>query len=268
MTSLQLSSTMNIFTTTQESEPWEEIDSLLYFFFYAIAMILTAIIFTWHSFNLSSDLCSKSRSSLKHRRNKPQLTFKYKLTNYLTHLCIFLYVVYLFVCTVQMTDSDYKQCVITTYLWTYPWLLSKATMYCIFLLRLDIVYSGSIYGYNKYFLYGLMIFIIIMSLTLSSVLVSSIDESLFLTDNDQLPNPCFVYYPPWGYSLFLVYDFTANTFCLILFIVPLTRAVRSIRVSSTNKFSFFICFCCFLLSRCLKDFWVFVQDLCITEGVR
>ena len=227
----------DLFSTTEEIELWNEIDSLLYFLFYAVALILTSIIFVLHSFNLSSDLCSKSRSAVKHQKNKPLLTFEYKITNYLTLLCVFLYVTYLLVCTVQMTDSNYNQCVITTYLWTYPWLLSKATMYCVFLLRLDIVYSRTVYGYNQYFLYTLMIFVIMASLTLSSLLISAIDESLFLTDNDELPNPCFVYYPPWGYCTFLVYDFTANTFCLILFIVPLIRAIKSLKNSSERYVS-------------------------------
>eukprot|EP01084_Bolivina_argentea_P095737 172099_1 len=226
------------FSTTY-IEPWDEIDSLLYFLFYAVAMVLTLVIFTIHSYNIISDLCSKNRSSVNHRSIKPKLTLKYKATNYLTHLCIFLYLTYLIVCTIQMTNSNYKQCVITTYLWTYPWLLSKATMYCILLLRLDIVYSSSVYGYNKYFLYSLMLFVVIASISLSSLLISklSMDEALFLTDNDQLPNPCFVYYPYWGYTSFLVYDFTANTVCLILFIVPLTRAVRSIRKNNSGNYS-------------------------------
>ena len=184
----------------------DEIDSLLYFLL-CYSNDTTVIIFTWHSFNLSSDLCSESRSAVKHRKKKPPLTLEYKLTNYLTHFCILLYLIYLVVCTVQMTDSNYHQCVITTYLWTYPWLLSKATMYCVFLLRLDIVYSNSVYGYNKYkyFLKGLMIFVVIVGITLSTVLILSIDDSLFLTDDDEFPNPCFVYYL-WGYTTFLVYD--------------------------------------------------------------
>ena len=108
-------------------------------------------------------------------------------------------------------------------------------MYCIFLIRLDIVYSNSAYGYPRYFIYSAMIFVVIASITLSSILISSIDESLFLTDNDGIPDPCFVFYPPWGYFSFLVYDFAANFMCLILFIVPLIRVIRSVRGNAKNN---------------------------------
>lgn len=105
------------FGTTIEAdvELWNETDSFLYWLFYVVALLTTTIIFIFHSFKLWSDLCSAERSSLKHQKKKPALTTKYKWTNYLTHLCVFLYVIYLLVCSIQMTDSNYSQCVVTTY---------------------------------------------------------------------------------------------------------------------------------------------------------
>ena len=99
------------------------------------------------------------------------------------------------------------------------------------------VYGQSVYGYNRNILFFLMAVVVLCSLSLSSLLISdlSIENSQFLTDDDMLPNPCFVYFPSWGYSSFLVYDFIAMTICLVLFIVPLTRAVRAVRERGTKK---------------------------------
>eukprot|EP01084_Bolivina_argentea_P146950 257184_1 len=220
------------FTTTY-TEPWSETDSWLYFLFYAIATVLSLIILIFHTIHFCSDLYSKDRKALSHRRQKPSLTFKYKTINYLSNICIFLIFFFLLVCTIQMTDSNYKQCVITTYFWTYPWVISRAILYCIFFLRLDMVYAQSAYGYNKYFLYGLMISVCIISFTLGTILIFHMDESLFLTDHDSLPNPCFVYYPNWGYASFLVYDFTTNILSLILFIIPLRKAIKAMANSDS-----------------------------------
>ena len=127
-----------------------------------------------------------------------------------------------------MSDWNYEDCVITTYIWTYAWLLSKACMYAVFLMRLDMVYANSAYGYNKLFIYCIIVLVIITSTTLSTILVSSMNEAEFLTDSDQFPNPCFVYLPAWGYTSFLIYDFIANIFCLILFLIPLYRASKAV----------------------------------------
>lgn len=207
----------------------DETDSLLFFLFYAISLLLTSLLFIWHTYKVISDLCTKNRISVSHRRLPPPLTPQYKSINLFAHLFLFLSMTYLLVCTVQMSDSNYEDCIITTYFWTYPWLLSKACMYGVFLLRLDMVYAHSAYGYSKFFLYGIIALVFISSTTLGTILIFSIDESLFLTDSDEFPNPCFVYYPFWGYTLFLIYDFIANILCLILFIIPLYRATKSMK---------------------------------------
>lgn len=218
-------------TLIDDTEMWSELDSFLYFIFYAVALLITLALFIWHSVNVFSDLCTKSRKSLKHCRRPPPLTAKYKLSSILSYCSILLYTIYLAVCTAQMTHSTQSQCLITTYLWTFPWLLSKATMYCTFLLRLDMIYSQSVYGYNRHFIHFLMALVVVCSCSLSSLLISnfSIQNALFLLDDDSLPNPCFVYFPSWGYTSFLVYDFVANSVCLVLFIVPIVRATSYIR---------------------------------------
>lgn len=208
-------------------DPLSEIHAWLYFIFYLIVTIVVSILTCVHTNKLFTDLCTENRSALSHRHSKPALTFRYKLINYLSAVCLVLIVIFLIAATIQMADSNYEQCVITAYLWTYPWILYRGTAYCIFFLRLDVVYSNSAYGYNQSFIYLSMTLIMITSLVLPTIFVTHIHHSLFLIDNDEFPNPCYIFYPLWGYTSFLIYDFIINVLGVILFIIPLRKVIKA-----------------------------------------
>ena len=150
---------------------------------------------------------------------------------YLTVACIILYTGYDTGAWIQMWNYTEAQCRRNLGTWTHSWTTSKGATYCIFLLRLHMVFGETAYGYNKWIIYTLLTINLISCFTLPILSHIFASEHTLVLDEDEFPNPCFIAQLRFIYYWYLSWDMSMSAICLTLFIAPLTRSLRAVTKS-------------------------------------
>merc|ERR1712048_755824 len=107
-------------------------------------------------------------------------------------------------------------------------------MYCLFVLRLKIIYGQSFFAYQVKTLYLLMAVIIIYSFGLILVTCLTLSSYVAQYEDDPHLQECAGIYPVGITESGALLDFIANTLCCYLFIRPL-RTVLQTKVDDSEE---------------------------------
>eukprot|EP01084_Bolivina_argentea_P205533 351094_1 len=217
-----------------EVEHLPEFLEITYLTVYGISAVILIVLFIIHHKNLFQDLCTAERKCIEHRRNKPKITKNYKIMAACTSICVSSLMIATIMQTVMQSDVSGEECLTILMAMAWPWTLGKGFMYITLLLRLDHVYSQSAYGYSKKTIYILLIINIIIILFLPITILATPDETQVLDDNDAFPNYCFTIPFLIVPVVTLLWDFTMNILCLILFLIPLRKTIKGTQTHNNN----------------------------------
>eukprot|EP01084_Bolivina_argentea_P069804 126954_1 len=215
---------------------------LSFFISYVIAAVLMLIIFGVHMTKYWSDFCTEERTSLSHRRNKLEITPKYRMVSRVTLLVVIFYTLNAILYAIEMTDLRSHHCLIIFIFAMWTLIPGKGLMYILFFLRLDQCYSQSAYGYSNKFInimMGINFFIGILIPSISIYLLLEYGE--YTVDNDEFPDPCYptaegpVIIAP---ALMIFWDIVMNVMSICLFVIPLKKVLKTMKTQkNSTKFT-------------------------------
>eukprot|EP01084_Bolivina_argentea_P037297 68978_1 len=197
----------------------------------ALSCCIVAIIVLVHSYNICLDLCTKSRKSLSHYREKPKQSTLYKSIAISTYSCLLLFLLFgissLLLVSLENEMSDHNIdafCSSLLYIQVWTYYLSKLLMYAVFLLKIYVTYNGSAFAYSPTFL---IVFCVIISLNgIFTMIFYTFDTKIKGGDKINGGNYCMEEINIFVLVIAMLTDFIVNIVFLILFIRPLRKIIN------------------------------------------
>ena len=194
---------------------------------YHATLVILLAIWIKHTYNTVSDLCTKQRSSVKHRAKQPSINMRYTFSTLLTELCITGYTI----TTILAVFARWKyftsitSCTFMTKSASIIYTLSKASLYTLFLALLHSVYGSSAYRYSPKLLITAGIINVIYCIVFSTLigLYGFVNPHTGDISVGILCNPSF---PKWFIISFGAYDIILSVSFMVAFNYPLSRATK------------------------------------------
>ena len=198
-----------------------------------VSSIILALIFITHTYNLISDLCTTQRKAVAHKEKVPTIDRNYKIVALLTHISIFGF----FMTTLLPSLSEWSiignktTCPYFAIFGAITYIISKVSMYLVFVYRLYIVYGKSCFKYPPFGLSIVAVINIIYAIfqTIVVILNTQVNPKTHLFAN--YATFCDPTYPFWYILTSAAYDLIMCLLCLFAFQYPIKK-ISEIRKSS------------------------------------
>ena len=186
-----------------------------------LATIIILPLWIMHSLHLYSDLFTNSRSSTDWRKHKPDISPSYKLMTLFSYLTLTLFIL----TAITLSLSQYKifmhycrQLIVWVSIF---YVTAKQFMYLLFLVKLYIVYNGSVFKLKYKFLILMGFICVIVHLITIILFIFYIGINLTFYENMYFAMHCNSFYPLFVLLIAGSFDVFMTIFFLYSFVAPI-----------------------------------------------
>ena len=238
---MQPNGTIYSTTSLPQEDHWDDVGDafLVKGIVHIFVLIYATFLLIGHSFNYYDDFCTRDRKRVtKHRRNAPEINGGYRLVSVCTLLCVVSSEIY-------AIDNIYNTFFVTSkmgckisLITTCIYIFGKFCVYCVFQIRLHLVYGKSEYGIS--IRKQLIFFVFSLSYASFAVIYFSIFGVLqepngwefdFVKLNNSNINSiikiCFITPIDWFVAVVVIFDVVFNLIYCILFIIPIFKILKN-----------------------------------------